>query len=396
MMSVFGKDELAMRKFASSMPVPEFEETHFVSNKLLSQAKVAIVTTAGLHRQSAPGFEIGDSDFHYETLARDTRDLKLGHHSVNFDRGGFAADLNVVYPIDRLEELAVEGVIGAVAENHYAFAGNQSATVSEIRLDSGPHCAMKMLAENVDIVVITGTCPLCPRTVCTLAHVFEAAGIATIVITRAREVAERMKVPRALHTVFPPGLSLGKPRDKVFQIEVLKAAFKLLEAPQGPVIQEFPISISASDGEPLMCSLPPQMNPELHPAVDEAEALRSAYYRALKSTKRTSVGMQISVDEIPQALEKFIKIAEGENWTEVGFSNESIAETMYGTVHDIRSYYEELACELADGPIGPWKTEQWFYDDTKAGQIILKARRAMRDSEADSSLWFGLATAGRE
>ena len=157
MMSVFGKDELAMRKFASSMPVPEFEETHFVSNKLLSQAKVAIVTTAGLHRQSAPGFEIGDSDFHYETLARDTRDLKLGHHSVNFDRGGFAADLNVVYPIDRLEELAVEGVIGAVAENHYAFAGNQSATVSEIRLDSGPHCAMKMLAENVDIVVITGT-----------------------------------------------------------------------------------------------------------------------------------------------------------------------------------------------------------------------------------------------
>jgi D-proline reductase (dithiol) PrdB len=60
-------------------------------------------------------------DFHYETLARDSRDLKLGHHSVNFDRGGFAADLNVVYPIDRLEELAVEGVIGAVAENHYAF-----------------------------------------------------------------------------------------------------------------------------------------------------------------------------------------------------------------------------------------------------------------------------------
>ena len=69
---------------------------------------------------------------------------------------------------------------------------------------------------------------------------------------------------------------------------------------------------------------------------------------------------------------------------------------MYGTVHDIRTYYEELACELADGPIGPWTTEQWFYDNTKAGQTILQARRAMRDSEADQSLWFGLATAGRE
>ena len=395
-MSVFGKDELAMRKFASSMPVPEFEETHFVTSKPLSQAKVAIVTTAGLHRENMPGFEIGDSDFHYETLARHIRDLQLGHHSVNFDRGGFAADFNVVYPIDRLEELAIAGVIGAVAENHYAFAGNQSATVSEIRLDSGPHCAGKMLAENVDVVLLTGTCPLCPRTVCTLAHIFEAAGLATIVITRAREIAERMTVPRALHTIFPPGLSLGKPRDKAFQVEVLKAAFKLLESPQGPVIEEFPISISASDGEPLTCSLPPQMNPRLHPAVDEAEALKSAYYRAYKRNKRTSVGMQISVEEIPQALEKFAKIAGGELWTEVGFPNDSIAEVMYGTVHDIRSYYEELACELADGPIGPWKTEQWFYDNTKAGQTILQARRAMRDSEADSSLWFGLATAGRE
>jgi len=81
----------------------------------------------------------------------------LGHHSANFDRGGFAADINVVYPIDRLHELADNGVIGSVAENHYAFAGNQSDTVSEIRLDSGPRCANEMLNEDVDVVLLTGT-----------------------------------------------------------------------------------------------------------------------------------------------------------------------------------------------------------------------------------------------
>ena len=163
-MSVFGKDEVAMRKYASSMPLPEFSDTPFSETKPMDQCKVAIVTTAALHRMGTPGFEIGDTDFHYETLPRDVRDLMLGHHSVNFDRGGFAADLNVVYPIDRLEEMAAGGVIGDVADNHYAFAGNQSTTVSEIRLDSGPHCAKQMLAEEVDIVVITGTCPLCQRT----------------------------------------------------------------------------------------------------------------------------------------------------------------------------------------------------------------------------------------
>ena len=353
-------------------------------------------TTAALHRMGTPGFEIGDSDFHYETLPRDVRDLMLGHHSVNFDRGGFAADLNVVYPIDRLEEMAAGGVIGDVADNHYAFAGNQSTTVSEIRLDSGPHCAKQMLAEEVDIVVITGTCPLCPRTVCTLAHVFERAGLATVVITRARMLPERMRVPRALHTIFPPGLPLGKPRDKKFQTAVLKAAFELLGEREGPAIREYPVHIYAEDGEPVACALPPQMDPTLHPAVDEAQALRPAYDRALARSKRSSIGMQISVDEVPDALDKFAKIASGEPWDSVGFPTERALEVMYGTVHDIRTYYEELACELADTPIGPWATEEWFYDQTKAGQTILQARRAMRNAKVDNSLWFGLATAGRE
>lgn len=139
------------------MPVPEFAETSFNVPKPLNLAKVAIVTTAALHREGGDGYALGDSDFHYETLPRHARDLSLGHHSVNFDRGGFAADINVVYPIDRLQELAENGTIGDVADNHYSFAGNQSETVSEIRLDSGPLCAKEMLNEGVDVVLLTGT-----------------------------------------------------------------------------------------------------------------------------------------------------------------------------------------------------------------------------------------------
>jgi len=75
--------------------------------------------------------------------------------SPNFDRSGFHADINVVYPIDRLEELAAEGVIGSVASNHYAFAGNQSDTVSELRLDTGPVCAAQMLKDEVDVALLT-------------------------------------------------------------------------------------------------------------------------------------------------------------------------------------------------------------------------------------------------
>ena len=206
-----------------------------------------------------------------------------------------------------------------------------------------------------------------------------------------KEVAERMKVPRALHTAFPVGRSLGKPGDKQFQHEVLRAAFSLLNESNGPVIREFPYSISSTGGEPLVCSLPPRMDTDLHPAVDEALALNQAYDRACEKNGRTSVGMQISAGQVPEALERFVRIVDGEHWDEVGFP----AGSMYGTVHDIRAYYEELACELAEGPIEPWATEEWFYDDTEAGRLILEARRAMRDREADQAIWFGLAPAGR-
>ena len=227
---------------------------------------------------------------------------------------------------------------------------------------------------------------------CTLAHIFEAAGLSTVVLTTMRDIAERMKVPRALYTDFPVGRPLGKPRDKTFQFEVLKAAFCLLEAPEGPIINEFPERISSEYAEPLLCSLPPRVNTNVHPAVDEAQAFKAAYDRALRKTKRTSVGMQIVAEEVPEGIEKFLKIVEGSDWSAVGFS----AESIYGTAKDIRSYYEEICCELAEGEIGAWATEEWFYDSTAAGQVILQARRTMRDKDVAQSIWFGLAPAGRE
>ena len=141
-----------------------------------------------------------------------------------------------------------------------------------------------------------------------------------------------------------------------------------------------------------MFPLPATRNAELHPAVDEAQALRAAYDRAYERNQRTSMGMQISADQVPEALGRFVRIVEGESWDSVGFPD----GTMYGTVHDIRCYYEELACELADGPITPWATEEWFYDRTEAGQLILEARRLMRDKDVVQSIWFGLAPAGRQ
>ena len=146
-------NDQAMREFAKTLALPEFEETAFTKPPPLREAHVAIVTSAALHRIGSPKWKV--EDFHFETLPNDARDLKLGHLSPNFDRAGFAADMNVVYPVDRLQELSDQGVIGSVAHYHYAFAGNQPEGLSALRLDTGPACAQKMREDGVDIVLLT-------------------------------------------------------------------------------------------------------------------------------------------------------------------------------------------------------------------------------------------------
>lgn len=146
--------DAAMRAHAATLPVPEFATTAFTPlDKPLSQARVAIVTSASLHRPDQERF--GQADTSFRAFDRADRNLILGHWSPNFDHSGFQADLNVVYPVDRLEELAADGVIGDVAPRHFAFAGNQPDTVSEIRLDTGPACAAELIADGVDVVILT-------------------------------------------------------------------------------------------------------------------------------------------------------------------------------------------------------------------------------------------------
>ena len=63
-------------------------------------------------------------------------------------------DFNVVLPLDRLDELAATGSIGGVANRHVSFAGNQFE-LSTVRLDSGPQAAQLLLADGVDVVLLT-------------------------------------------------------------------------------------------------------------------------------------------------------------------------------------------------------------------------------------------------
>ncbi len=69
---------------------------------------------------------------------------------------------------------------------------------------------------------------------CLVAAEMERQGIATVVIQLLREVAERVRPPRALWVPFPHGYPLATPHDAARQHAVLEAALRLLEDPSSP------------------------------------------------------------------------------------------------------------------------------------------------------------------
>ena len=142
-----------IKRAVAAIPVPEFAEQFFVRPRELSECTVAVVTTAGLHHHGQDAFTARDTS--YRMLDGERTDIRMGHWSPNFDRVGFSNDYNVVYPIDRLRELAAAGVIGRVAPRHVSFTGNQDETITALRLDSGPAAAEELRRDGVDVIVLT-------------------------------------------------------------------------------------------------------------------------------------------------------------------------------------------------------------------------------------------------
>ena len=131
-----------------------FDDVPWTTPKPLDESRVAIVTTAGLRVESNADWNAGDQGF--TQIPHDAENLTLAHYSPNFDRVGWVLDKNVVFPIDRLHELAEDGIIGSVANTHISFMGAQpDHTLETIRLDSGPAAAKLLADDEVDLVLLT-------------------------------------------------------------------------------------------------------------------------------------------------------------------------------------------------------------------------------------------------
>ena len=220
----------------------------------------------------------------------------------------------------------------------------------------------------------------------TLAHVLEEEGLATVSLGIVEKQIRSTAPPRGLFVDFPLGRPLGRPSDRAFQQRVLDHAFSLLDADE-PVIETFEEAIE-DGGAVLSCALPPTEDPDSHPAVAEARGLRAAYNRTVARTDgRIGAHRVVEPDDIPAAIQSFVRVAEGTPWKEAG-----IPGIPARVAQDIRGYYEAAAMALADHTPAAFEATRWFLTETEAGQAIRAAREQMKADGVKQPIWFFLVT----
>lgn len=124
----------------------------FVPGPPLSQRRVTIVTSAALFPRAEAPFEPGSAAYRELPASLAAGDILMSHVSVNYDRTGWQRDLNTIFPIDRLRELAAEGVIGATADANFSLLGSTNPMLMEESADS---MVARMKRERIDAVLLS-------------------------------------------------------------------------------------------------------------------------------------------------------------------------------------------------------------------------------------------------
>ena len=137
--------------FLRGWDAPDVPGSPWVTAPPPGARRVALVSSAGLRLPEDDLFAADAADYRVIPAAR-AGDVVMDHVSTTHDRTGFQQDVNVVFPLERLQEMADAGEIGSVADFHYSFMGATDPRPMERHARA---VAAAMKAEGVNTVVLS-------------------------------------------------------------------------------------------------------------------------------------------------------------------------------------------------------------------------------------------------
>jgi hypothetical protein len=119
----------------------------------LEEAVIALVSTAGVYHRESPPFRV-EGDLSFRVIPGMTRAADLRIADAHYDHSCVDRDINCVFPIDRLAEIAAEHRIGGVAERHFSLGFTRA--LRQLSRETIPDLVREVERTRPTAVVFTG------------------------------------------------------------------------------------------------------------------------------------------------------------------------------------------------------------------------------------------------
>ncbi len=118
----------------------------------LERSRICLVTTAGVHLKTQPPFVLaGDTSIRLLPAAAQAGELVISHE--HYDTTDALKDINCMFPVGILRDLAAEGCIEATTQEHVSMGFSQA--MREIREKTSFEIAAVVRRLKADAVLLT-------------------------------------------------------------------------------------------------------------------------------------------------------------------------------------------------------------------------------------------------
>lgn len=123
--------------------------------KPVAESTVTLLTSGGVSRACDAAWDPdARNDFRLDEIPADTVGGAFQVHDSYYDVGSAREDVNCVFPVDRLRELAADGVVGAVAERVWSGFMGRIYKRTQLQEEVAPAWADELRLDDVDLAIL--------------------------------------------------------------------------------------------------------------------------------------------------------------------------------------------------------------------------------------------------
>ncbi len=124
--------------------------------KPLAESRVGVVTTGGLYRAGIDAPFAGDApdgDWSFRAIPAEVPIQTLAIAHEHFTHEVAEADMNTIFPLNRLRELASAGLIAGLADTHWSIMG-YCPRAADLAESAAPAIAQGLRAAGADVALV--------------------------------------------------------------------------------------------------------------------------------------------------------------------------------------------------------------------------------------------------